>query len=108
MMFYNKYKNVSTYIIIFLVSSAAFAIFLLSANISAHSEQVYEMTDHQIKNNTINKAYEHKDPTNNSKQRDGKVFALINWYIVTTLFCLFLRNSVFYYFFADLKFVIFC
>ena len=62
MMFYNKYKNVSTYIIIFLVSSAAFAIFLLSANISAHSEQVYEMTDHQIKNNTINKAYEHKDP----------------------------------------------
>ncbi|MFB1587888.1 S24 family peptidase, partial [Staphylococcus aureus] len=41
-------------------------IFLLSANISAHSEQVYEMTDHQIKNNTINKAYEHKDPTNNS------------------------------------------
>lgn len=64
MMFYNKYKNVSTYIIIFLVSSAAFAIFLLSANISAHSEQVYEMTDHQIKNNTINKAYEHKDPTN--------------------------------------------
>ncbi|HDC7616977.1 TPA: hypothetical protein O8987_000097 [Staphylococcus aureus] len=82
-MFYNKYKNVSTYIIIFLVSSAAFAIFLLSANISAHSEQVYEMTDHQmtdhqIKNNTINKAYEHKDPTNNSEQRDGKVFALIN------------------------------
>lgn len=58
MMFYNKYKNVSTYIIIFLVSSAAFAIFLLSANVSAHSEQVYEMTDHQIKNNTINKAYE--------------------------------------------------
>ncbi|HAR7031054.1 TPA: hypothetical protein O2W80_002664, partial [Staphylococcus aureus] len=55
-MFYNKYKNVSTYIIIFLVSSAAFAIFLLSANVSAHSEQVYEMTDHQIKNNTINKA----------------------------------------------------
>ena len=44
MMFYNKYKNVSTYIIIFLVSSAAFAIFLLSANVSAHSEQVYEMT----------------------------------------------------------------
>lgn len=83
MMFYNKYKNVSTYIIIlyiiiFLVSSAAFAIFLLSANISAHSEQVYEMTDHQIKNNTINKAYEHKDPTNDSEQRDGKVFALIN------------------------------
>ncbi len=72
MMFYNKYKNVSTYIIIFLVSSAAFAIFLLSANISAHSEQVYEMTDHQIKNNTINKAYEHKDPTNNSEQRDGE------------------------------------
>ncbi|HHQ1975297.1 TPA: DNA damage-induced cell division inhibitor SosA, partial [Staphylococcus aureus] len=57
---------------------AAFAIFLLSANISAHSEQVYEMTDHQIKNNTINKAYEHKDPTNDSEQRDGKVFALIN------------------------------
>lgn len=83
MMFYNKYKNVSTYIIIFLVSSAAFAIFLLSANISAHSEQVYEMTDHQIKNNTINKEYEHKeyehkDPTNDSEQRDGKVFALIN------------------------------
>lgn len=78
MMFYNKYKNVSTYIIIFLVSSAAFAIFLLSANVSAHSEQVYEMTDHQIKNNTINKAYEHKDPTNNSEQREGKVFALIN------------------------------
>lgn len=83
MMFYNKYKNVSTYIIIFLVSSAAFAIFLLSANVSAHSEQVYEMTDHQIKNNTINKAYEHKayehkDPTNNGEQRDGKVFALIN------------------------------
>ncbi|SUL35067.1 putative secreted protein [Staphylococcus aureus] len=50
---------------------------MLSANISAHSEQVYEMTDHQIKNNTINKAYEHKDPTNNSEQRDGKVFALI-------------------------------
>ncbi|HIA6647749.1 TPA: DNA damage-induced cell division inhibitor SosA [Staphylococcus aureus] len=73
-MFYNKYKNVSTYIIIFLVST----IFLLSANVSAHSEQVYEMTDHQIKNNTINKAYEHKDPTNNSEQRDGKVFALIN------------------------------
>ncbi|MDT4076016.1 hypothetical protein RPP02_03590, partial [Staphylococcus aureus] len=23
-------------------------------------------------------AYEHKDPTNNSEQRDGKVFALIN------------------------------
>lgn len=36
------------------------------------------MTDHQIKNNTINKAYEHKDPTNDSEQRDGKVFALIN------------------------------
>ncbi|NUX78687.1 hypothetical protein GQX38_02265 [Staphylococcus aureus] len=53
-------------------------IFLLSANVSAHSEQVYEMTDHQIKNNTINKAYEHKDPTNNGEQRDGKVFALIN------------------------------
>ncbi|NGA34295.1 hypothetical protein G0X53_01075 [Staphylococcus aureus] len=68
------YTNKSTYIIIFLVSSAAFAIFLLSA----HSEQVYEMTDHQIKNNTINKVYEHKDPTNNSEQRDGKVFALIN------------------------------
>ncbi len=49
-MFYNKYKNVSTYIIIFLVTRiAAFAIFLLSANISAHSEQVYQMTDHQIK-----------------------------------------------------------
>lgn len=78
MMFYNKYKNVSTYIIIFLVSSAAFAIFLLSANVSAQSEQVYEMTDHQIKNNTINKAYELKDPTNNGEQRDGKVFALIN------------------------------
>lgn len=78
MMFYNKYKNVSTYIIIFLVSSVAFAIFLLSANVSAHSEQVYEMTDHQIKNNTINKTYEHKDPKNNSEQRDGKVFALIN------------------------------
>ncbi len=78
MMFYNKYKNVSTYIIIFLVSSAAFAILFVSANVSAHSEQVYEMTDHQIKNNTINKAYEHKDPTNNGEQRDGKVFALIN------------------------------
>ena len=72
MMFTINIKTISTYIIIFLVSSAAFAIFLLSANIGAHSEQVYEMTDHQIKNNTINKEYEHKDPTNDSEQRDGK------------------------------------
>ncbi|MGT0299111.1 DNA damage-induced cell division inhibitor SosA [Staphylococcus aureus] len=77
-MFYNKYKNVSTYIIIFLVSSAAFAIFLLSANVSATWNKCIKVTHHQIKNNTINKAYEHKDPTNNGEQRDGKVFALIN------------------------------
>ena len=77
MMFYNKYKNVSTSYI-FSFKRSLLHILVASANISAHSEQVYEMTDHQIKNNTINKAYEHKDPTNNSEQRDGKVFALIN------------------------------
>lgn len=77
-MFFNKYKNLSTYIIIFLVSSAAFSIFLLSANISAHTEQTYEMTDHQIKTKTIDKTHEHSIPTNEDEQKDQKVFAFIN------------------------------
>ncbi|CDR50151.1 DNA damage-induced cell division inhibitor SosA [Staphylococcus schweitzeri] len=77
-MFYNKYKNLSTYIIIFLISSAAFSIFLLSANISAHTEQTYEMTDHQIKTKAIDKTYEHSIPTNKGEQKDRKVFAFIN------------------------------
>lgn len=38
MMFYNKYKNVLIYIIIFLVLSVVFVIFLLSVNISVYLE----------------------------------------------------------------------
>ncbi len=77
-MFFNKYKNLSSYIIIFLVSIAAFSIFILNANVSAHTEQTYEMTDHQIKTKEINKTYEHSIPTNEDEQKDRKVFAFIN------------------------------
>ncbi|EHJ06826.1 DNA damage-induced cell division inhibitor SosA [Staphylococcus simiae] len=77
-MFNNINKTILTYISIFLISCAVFTVFIISVNISAHTEQTYEMTDHQLRQNNNNRSYEHTNATNDNEQDSPKVFASIN------------------------------
>ncbi|AXV42476.1 lipase chaperone [Staphylococcus warneri] len=69
-------KTFLTYIAVFLVSCLIFLVFFLSVNQSAHSEQTYEMTDHEIHQNANQN--EHQVPNNdgNSEHKSGSMFAL--------------------------------
>ena len=51
---------------------------LLSVNQSAHSEQTYEMTDHEIHQKDNNKTNDKVEYKQNSEQNDTSVFALVN------------------------------
>lgn len=77
-MFININKTFITYIAIFLISCAIFTVFIISVNISSQTEQTYEMTDHQIHQNSNQRSYEHKNSTNDSEHPTQKVFASIN------------------------------
>ena len=50
---------------------------LLSVNQSAHSEQTYEMTDHEIHQQDNNKSNYKVEDKQNSEQNDTSVFALL-------------------------------
>ena len=71
-------KTFLTYIAVFLVSCLIFLVFFLSVNQSAHSEQTYEMTDHEIHQQDNNKSNYKVEDKQNSEQNDNKVFALVN------------------------------
>ena len=64
------------YIAVVLISCMVFLTFFLSVNQSAHSEQTYEMTDHEIHQNANQN--EHQTPNNNgnSEHKSGSMFAL--------------------------------
>ena len=64
------------YIAVVLISCMVFLTFFLSVNQSAHSEQTYEMTDHEIHQNANQN--EHQVPNNdgNSEHKSGSMFAL--------------------------------
>lgn len=67
-----------TYISIFLASCVVFSLFIISANNSAHSEQTYQITDHQIhSHSSINNNNENKEP-NNSEQDEQRALAFIH------------------------------
>lgn len=55
-----------------------FLTFFLSVNQSAHSEQTYEMTDHEIHQQDNNKSNYKVEDKQNSEQNDTSVFALVN------------------------------
>ena len=71
-------KTFLTYIAVFLVSCLIFLVFFLSVNQSAHSEQTYEMTDHEIHQQDNNKSNYKVEDKQNSEQNDTSVFALVN------------------------------
>ena len=71
-------KTFLTYIAVFLVSCLIFLVFFLSVNQSAHSEQTYEMTDHEIHQQDNNKSNYKVEDKQNSEQNDQSVFALVN------------------------------
>lgn len=66
------------YIAVVLISCMVFLTFFLSVNQSAHSEQTYEMTDHEIHQQDNNKSNYKVEDKQNSEQNDNKVFALVN------------------------------
>ncbi|WP_232514288.1 MULTISPECIES: DNA damage-induced cell division inhibitor SosA [Staphylococcus] len=45
--------QIKPYFVVLLVTMILSSIFILSAHNNAESEQTYEMTDHQIQNNSI-------------------------------------------------------
>ena len=74
----NTKQKFLIYIAVVLVSCMVFLTFFLSVNQSAHSEQTYEMTDHEIHQKDNNKTNDKVEYKQNSEQNDSSVFALVN------------------------------
>ncbi|WP_436881281.1 DNA damage-induced cell division inhibitor SosA [Staphylococcus pasteuri] len=71
-------KTFLTYISVFLISCLIFIVFFLSVNQNEHSEQTYEMTDHEIHQNVNHNTNQSLNKQDDSEQNSGSVFASIN------------------------------
>lgn len=73
----NRTSNIIKNIIVLVVSCLVFLVFFTNLYQNAHTEHMYEITDHTIpKKAILNDDYKNDIP-NNTEQTDYKVFALV-------------------------------
>ena len=67
--------QIKPYFVVQLVTMILSSIFILSAHNNAESEQTYEMTDHQIQNNSIQNEQYQMDSVEKSEQSNKPFLA---------------------------------
>ena len=67
--------QIKPYFVVLLVTMILSSIFILSAHNNAESEQTYEMTDHQIQNNSIQNEQYQMDSVEKSEQSNKPFLA---------------------------------
>ena len=77
-MIHVKISEIYLFLAVFIISILLFFTFFVLASDSSHTEQTYEMTDHEIHQQDNNKSNYKVEDKQNSEQNDTSVFALVN------------------------------
>lgn len=62
-----KLNELYLYLSVFIVSMVLFFVFFIMASQTAHTEQTYEMTDHQIKSNSSEQVQKYEQKANDQQ-----------------------------------------
>ncbi|MEC5300230.1 MULTISPECIES: DNA damage-induced cell division inhibitor SosA [Staphylococcus] len=74
-----KYNSqIKSYVIVLTVTMILCALFILSAHNSANSEQMYEMTDHQMTSQSVNSEQNKNEAKLQSEQTSQQVVAAVH------------------------------
>ncbi|MGW7925465.1 DNA damage-induced cell division inhibitor SosA [Staphylococcus xylosus] len=74
----NYKSQIKTYVIVLMVTMILCALFILSAHNSANSEQMYEMTDHQITSKSVNGEQDNSETKIQGEQTSQQVMAAVH------------------------------